>query len=505
MNIPIALQESLRPVIPKVKGCKDYRQEQQLLERVNKVLVFSGVEQKYLEKRMAIFHREAESLAVAGKKPLNGPEAQIRHMKHSRRALRCTVLKGLVGGSYRELSKMLAMSPLYRWFCHCEDFEEIQVPGKSTLADYATWLPLEDMEEIHEQLRRAISDEEQARIIGLENELDLAVVWLDSTCLKANIHFPTDWIVLRDMVSTTCKCIATIRRHGLKHRIGDVEDFQSSINAQCMAMAASRRKPGGKKQTKSVLRRMKRICKTVREHGKRYRKLLDENWSQSDLSRKDADVILARLDNVLNQAPAANKQAHERIIGERVVANEDKILSLYEPDLHVIVRGKSGAEVEFGNSLFVAENADGFILHHQLLQDQSPGDSKWLSQELGTIGRAAGCALNGIIADRGFASRSNHKKLEALDIFDGLCPRNPRDLEERFESDEVFVVAQRRRAQSEGRIGILKNAFLDGVPRAKGFKNRSLQVSCAVLAHNLWVVARLKWVQEQKDQLPEAA
>jgi hypothetical protein len=84
---------------------------------------------------------------------------------------------------------MLAMSPLYRWFCHCEDFEQIQVPGKSTLADYATWLPLEDLEEVHEQLRRAISNEEHARIIGVENELDLSVVWLDSTCLKSQHPF----------------------------------------------------------------------------------------------------------------------------------------------------------------------------------------------------------------------------------------------------------------------------------------------------------------------------
>jgi len=37
------------------------------------------------------------------------------------------------------------------------------------------------------------------------------------------------------------------------------------------------------------------------------------------------------------------KQAHERIIGERLVPNADKILSLYDADLHVIVRGKAGA------------------------------------------------------------------------------------------------------------------------------------------------------------------
>jgi hypothetical protein len=33
------------------------------------------------------------------------------------------------------------------------------------------------------------------------------------------------------------------------------------------------------------------------------------------------------------------------------VANDEKILSLFEPDIQVIVRGKAGAEVEFGNLL----------------------------------------------------------------------------------------------------------------------------------------------------------
>jgi hypothetical protein len=90
-----------------------------------------------------------------------------------------------------------------------------------------------------------------------------------------------------------------------------------------------------------------------------------------------------------------------------------------------------------------------------------------------------------------------------------LCPRNPRDVEQRFESDEVFVVAQRRRAQSEGRIGILKNPFLDWVPRAKGFKNRSLQVSYTVLAHNLLGDSQTEMGSGKKRisclELPEAA
>ena len=81
--------------------------------------------------------------------------------------------------------------------------------------------------------------------------------------------------------------------------------------------------------------------------------------------------------------------------------------------------------------------------------------------------------------------------LEEKDIFNALCPRNPRALKERMEEDEIFVVCQKRRAQSEGRIAVLKNNFLGRPLRAKGFERRELAVSWAVLAHNLWVLARL--------------
>jgi hypothetical protein len=53
----------------------------------------------------------------------------------------------------------------------------------------------------------------------LEAELDMAVAWVDTTCLKACIHFPTDWVLLRDAIRTLVRCILTIRRHGLKRRI----------------------------------------------------------------------------------------------------------------------------------------------------------------------------------------------------------------------------------------------------------------------------------------------
>ena len=45
---------------------------------------------------------------------------------------------------------------------------------------------------------------------------------------------------------------------------------------------------------------------------------------------------------------------------------------------------------------------------------------------------------------------------------------------------------------------MLKNVFLGGIPRAKGFENRQLQVAWAVLSHNLWVIARLPSAIDQQ-------
>jgi hypothetical protein len=79
--------------------------------------------------------------------------------------------------------------------------------------------------------------------------------------------------------------------------------------------------------------------------------------------------------------------------------------------------------------------------------------------------------------------------LQAEGIYNAVCPRNPRQLKERNGSWK-FKRLQRRRAQTEGRVGILKNVFLGRPMRSKGFGHRELTVTWTVLVHNLWVLAR---------------
>ena len=117
-------------------------------------------------------------------------------------------------------------------------------------------------------------------------------------------------------------------------------------------------------------------------------------------------MVLDRRKNILDQLPRAERQAHERIIGERRVANKDKILSFYDTDVRVIVRGKAGAEVEFGNALYLAEQSDGLIVDWDFIQEQAPGDNKLVAQSIERISKEYG-VLASYTADRGFDSPIN--------------------------------------------------------------------------------------------------
>lgn len=73
-------------------------------------------------------------------------------------------------------------------------------------------------------------------------------------------------------------------------------------------------------------------------------------------------------------------------------------------------------------------------------------------------------------------------------------------MRERF-NDEVFEIFQKRRAQTEGRIGILKNVDLGAPLRAKGFKNRQQAVGLSILTHNVWIIATMaKEALEEKQK-----
>ena len=384
----------------------------------------------------------------------------------------------------------------------------VKVPSKSTLQRFHKWIDVKTLKSLNIELIKAAartSKNQEAQALDLKNAVELETIWLDSTAVKAKIHYPVDWVLLRDGTRTLMLATELIRAHGLRHRMKNPKGFLSQMNGLCMAMTGTRRKAQVKRSRKRVLRQMKRLTKTVRDHALRHRDLLGREWEQTDWTRPQVDQILGRIDNVLLQLPAAIEQAHRRIIQEKVVRNEKKILSLYEPDIRVIVRGKADAEVEFGNSLMICEQKDGIIVNWKFARDKVPSDSQELKPRIGEITNDYGeGTVKAAVGDRQFDSGENRVWLKEKGIYNGLCPRAPKVLKAKSGATK-FQKLQKRRAQTEARISILKTGFLGDPMNVKGFENREQRVGWGILAHNLWVIARLEKAKDQEEELAVAA
>jgi len=401
-----------------------------------------------------------------------------------------------------------------QWFLHVGQVDSVKVFSKSTSDRFGTWVTDGSLHIINEKLTALLGaaksdnhgEETPSAGFGLPAPITCDEVFFDSTCLKADIHFPIDWVLLRDIARTLMKATVLIRKAGLKNRMPQEPlEFLSDMNTLCMKMSAKRRAADSKKQRKQVLREMKALEKCIADHAQAHLEALKTRWRETDLSEGRARVIIARMEGVLGQLPAAIKQAHERIIGERKVRNEDKILSLYDDSINVIVRGKADAEVEFGNKLWLGETREGIIVDYMLYED-NPSDPTLIKPAILRLAEAQGMSLKHAWGDRGLFSKANKAMLEERDIRSGLCPRDVAELADLLENETGFREGLKRRAGTEARIGIFKNVFLGSPPQAKGFAHRELAVGWAVLSHNLWVVARLAVAEEkrQAEQKQEA-
>ena len=155
------------------------------------------------------------------------------------------------------------------------------------------------------------------------------------------------------------------------------------------------------------------------------------------------------------------------------------------------MRGKSGAEVEFGNNLWLGETREGLIVDYLLEKDKT-SDAKQIRP---AIRRPVGdqqLPVGNVWGDRGLHSEANEEFLGEQGIRSGLCPRDIAVLAGRLADEPGMREGLKRRAGTEARVSIIIRDFIGKPARAKGFGHREMMVGWAILSHNLWVLARLE-------------
>lgn len=492
----VALQSWLRPALTPVGPNADHRQLVAELERIDAALRESSVEQQ-----AGVMAVENLVMAFGGKDP--GWKAEKKAIEFAIFSLRAEVLRHLRGlPSFRKYSQMLSTSDLLADFCGILRIDGIRCSSKSTLERASKCFSAHQWQRLGRTLTEAAGKADSCGSLGLGEAVDTAVVLGDSTCLEANIHFPVDWVLLKDVGLTLLNSIKLVRREKLLNRMEDgPEALARQMNRLCIEITHSARRKDGHKKRKALLRELKAHLRRIGKHARKHCDLLKDRWEQTRWSRKQAQRIIDHMEARMALIPKVIRQAHERIIGGRKLPSKEKILSAHERDLHTLVRRKAGKEVEFGNALFIAESPDGFILDHCFYRQSPPGEPQKMAESLKRQQTLdVDQAVTDFVGDRGFDSRRANDDLEEQGIANQICPRNPEALRERM-GDQRFRGLQKRRGGTEARIAILKNKGDGRVCRAKGFAARERAVACGVLSHNLlWIARRgLQYLSESTE------
>lgn len=305
---------------------------------------------------------------------------------------------------------------------------------------------------------------------------------MDTTAYETNIHYPTDSSLLWDSFRTLSNLLRTILKDlpqlDLHHRFHDKKI--KKLATYIARNASSKRKS----TRRSVKRQYKQLIQRVHWiHG--IGKTVYNTVSKTDYNVAALGRYLPLVDKIVNQAD-------KRILKGEKVPPDEKLYSLFESHTELLVRGKAGKPIEFGHKILIAQTAEKYIHHYQVMEKQI-ADKDLLASAVEAHKNLFNSYPQILSTDKGFyESMQQITELEGKIPMVSIAKKGRRTQVERDrETTEAFIDGQRFRAGSEGSISVLKRAFKLGRCLFKGYKNYAASVGFAVLCHNLVLLTKL--------------
>ena len=215
----------------------------------------------------------AREFALQGLGENARPQDIRKRIEIGERNLRCEILRHKLGmPSFRHYSVRLACDEVLSSFCKLRDIRGVRNTSKSVLDRASKFFTHEQLREMFQLLTEVACSWEHYEEIGLNAPVDSSFCLVDSTCLEAYIHYPVDWVLLRDVSRTLLKAIKLIReKGGLLNRMPQGPgELAAKMNKLCQEMTLSNRRADSGKLRKKVLRKMKTLLRQIGKHAQRH-------------------------------------------------------------------------------------------------------------------------------------------------------------------------------------------------------------------------------------------
>lgn len=327
----------------------------------------------------------------------------------------------------------------------------------------------------------------------------------DSFVLETNVHFPTDinllWDAMRKVISLTAQWC---------DQLGLSDWRQNAYNlhhVKRLMRTAQNKKRSKAKSPQQVLKNEALIVQAHQDYLSVAQAYLDK--ARQTLVLIEAQALTDAFDQVkkveiegfMTHAARQIDQVRRRVILGEIIPHGEKVFSIFEPHTEWISKGKAGVAVELGVKVCILEDQHQFILHHQVMQQQTDDQ---VTLEMVAQARKRFPLLNACSFDKGFHSPANQLALKAqLELV--VLPRKGKlsQLAQAQEQAPDFVKARRAHSAVESAINGLEVHGLD-VCRDHGIEGFKRYVAWAVVARNIHRIGVIVWQQELERERRES-
>ena len=383
--------------------------------------------------------------------------------------LRVMIIKQMNEFSYEQLEFHLAHSVAYRSFCGFGIGDDS--PSKSTLQRNIKLVTAETLEAINRMIVN------HANCNGIE---DGQTIRTDSTVIKSAIHKPTDSSLLWDCVRVLVRLMERSRTF-IKFAFTD-----DSRKAKKTTFAISNM--GSSEKRTALYDELLTITRATVESAKQIADALGGCRFDDPRKQRSACELSEEMIQIIAHACRVIDQTHRRVILNGSVPAPEKIVSIFEPHVDVIVKDRR--DTLYGHKVFITTGASGLVVDI-LVEDGNPADSTLAVKMVERQNEIYKRVPRQAAFDGGFTSRANLEAIKKLGVEDVAFSKG-RGLEvaEMVKDADVYQKLRNFRAGVEGVISFLKRSFCLDRCTWRSLASFNAFTWGSVVAANLLIVAR---------------
>ena len=383
--------------------------------------------------------------------------------KSFRMALGALIIKEMLGISDRETVEQIKENPYLQYFIGMESYSSEEAFNASMMVHFRKRIGMELINKINKEMVKKFEGVVSEK---KENEGQLL---LDATCTPADIKYPTDIEILNEAREKTEETIDELykqiqgkeKKKPRTYRVAARKDYLEIVKKR--RVSKKERRKGIKKQLQYVKRNLSHIEKMI-EEGAKLEKLTKKEQEELVTIRKVYEQQLEMYAKKTNKV-------------------ENRIVSITQPHIRPIVRGKAGKAVEFGAKIS-ASSVNGFVFLDKLSWNNY-NESGDLQERIEEYKKERGCYLESVHVDKIYRTKANRAycKERGIRMSGPRLGRPPKEVSK--EKKEEARSDERVRNAIEGKFGQGKRRFSLGLVMAKLPETSETVIAMNFLVMNL--------------------